>query len=234
MLELCNVGKRFGGIKAVDGCTFSVGNNTITSLIGPNGAGKTTVFNIISGLSKPDNGRIKLLDKDITNLPAYKIAQAGISRTFQLTKVFRNMTIRDNLLIAKKANDEEMKKVLARVHLHKSLDTIASELSYGQQRLLEIARAVLMPHKLLALDEPTAGVNPKVRHELKAILRELKKTGNTVLLIEHDMEFVMDISDEVIVLNEGKVLKKGNPKEIVKDKEVLEAYLGKNALNKKS
>ena len=137
------------------------------------------------------------------------------------------MTIRDNLLIAKKAGDEEMKKALARVHLHKSLDTIASELSYGQQRLLEIARAVLKEHKLLALDEPTAGVNPKVRHELKAILRELKKAGNTVLLIEHDMEFVMDISDEVIVLAEGKVLKKGKPKEIMRDKEVLGAYLGK-------
>jgi len=227
MLSLHNVTKNFGGIKAVDGCSFEVKNNTITSLIGPNGAGKTTVFNIISGLTKPDGGSIKLLDKDITNLPPYKIAQSGISRTFQLTKIFRNMTIKDNLLIAKKTDDEEMKKALARVHLHKSLDTIASELSYGQQRLLEIARAVLREHKLLVLDEPTTGVNPKVRHELKVILRELKKAGNTVLLIEHDMEFVMDISDEVIVLTEGKVLKRGKPKDIVKDKEVLEAYLGK-------
>ncbi len=229
MLSLHSVSKSFGGIKAVDGCSFEVKNNTITSLIGPNGAGKTTVFNIISGLTKPDYGRIKLMDKDITNMPSYKIAQSGISRTFQLTKVFRNMTIRDNMLIAKKTGDEEMKKALERVHLHKSLDTIASELSYGQQRLLEIARAVLKEHKLLALDEPTAGVNPKVRHELKAILRGLKKSGNTVLLIEHDMEFVMDISDEVIVLAEGKVLKKGKPKDIMKDKEVLEAYLGKDA-----
>ena len=183
MLSLHSVAKSFGGIKAVDGCSFEVKNNTITSLIGPNGAGKTTVFNIISGLTKPDYGRINLLGKDVTGLPAYKIAQSGISRTFQLTKIFRNMTIRDNLLIAKKTGDEEMKKALARVHLHKSLDTIASELSYGQQRLLEIARAVFREHKLLALDEPTAGVNPKVRHELKAILRELKKTGNTMLLI---------------------------------------------------
>ena len=227
MLSLHNVTKNFGGIKAVDGCSFEVKNNTITSLIGPNGAGKTTVFNIISGLTKPDGGSIKLLDKDITNLPPYKIAQSGISRTFQLTKIFRNMTIKDNLLIAKKTDDEEMKKALARVHLHKSLDTIASELSYGQQRLLEIARAVLREHKLLVLDEPTTGVNPKVRHELKVILRELKKAGNTVLLIEHDMEFVMDISDEVIVLAEGKVLRKGKPKDIMRDKEVLEAYLGK-------
>ncbi|MBI2108009.1 ABC transporter ATP-binding protein [Candidatus Woesearchaeota archaeon] len=227
LLEFFSVCKSFGGVKAVDGCTFSVGNNTITSLIGPNGAGKTTIFNIISGLTKPDYGKIKLLDSEITGLPAYKIAQAGISRTFQLTKVFRNMTIRDNLLIAKKASDGEMKSALARVHLHKPLDMAAGELSYGQQRLLEIARAVLREHKLLALDEPTAGVNPQIRQELKAILRGLKEKGNTVLLIEHDMEFVMNISDEVIVLNEGRVLKRGKPQDIVKDKEVLEAYLGK-------
>ena len=227
MLSLKNVSKGFGGVKAVDGCTFEVGKNTITSLIGPNGAGKTTAFNIISGLTKPDSGTIKLLDKNITNLPAYKIAQAGISRTFQITKVFRNMTIKDNLLIAKKTTEEEMKKILENVYLHKPLGTIASELSYGQQRLLEIARALLMPHSLLMLDEPTAGVNPLIRKELKSILKSLKKEGKTILLIEHDMEFVMEISDTVIVLNEGRVLKTGKPKEITNDKRVLEAYLGK-------
>lgn len=227
MLSLTNVSKSFGGVKAVNKCTFEVKENTITSLIGPNGAGKTTVFNIISGLIEPDNGAIKLLDKNITNMQAYKIAQAGISRTFQLTKVFRNMTIKDNMLIAKKTNEEEMKQMLESVYLHKPLDTIASELSYGQQRLLELARALLKPHSLLMLDEPTAGVNPKIRQELKSILRNLRKEGRTILLIEHDMDFVMDLSDTVIVLNEGKVLKIGKPKDVVKDKKVLEAYLGK-------
>ena len=227
MLSLKNISKSFGGVKAVDKCAFEVEDNTITSLIGPNGAGKTTTFNIISGLTKPDSGIIKLLRKDITNMPAYRIAQAGISRTFQLTKVFRNMSIRDNLLIAKNADEKEMKEMLESVYLHKPLDTIASELSYGQQRLLEIARALLMPHSLLMLDEPTAGINPKIRQELKHILKKLKKEGKTVLLIEHDMGFVMDASDAVIVLNEGRVLKEGKPKEIVKDKKVLEAYLGK-------
>ena len=227
MLSLKNISKSFGGVKAVDKCAFEVEDNTITSLIGPNGAGKTTAFNIISGLTKPDSGIIKLLRKDITNMPAYRIAQAGISRTFQLTKVFRNMSIRDNLLIAKNADEKEMKEMLESVYLHKPLDTIASELSYGQQRLLEIARALLMPHSLLMLDEPTAGINPKIRQELKHILKKLKKEGKTVLLIEHDMGFVMDASDAVIVLNEGRVLKEGKPKEIVKDKKVLEAYLGK-------
>lgn len=227
MLSLTNVSKSFGGVKAVDKCAFEVKENTITSLIGPNGAGKTTVFNIVSGLAKPDAGKIRLLGKDITNMQAYKIAQAGVSRTFQITKVFRNMSIKDNLLIAKKTNEEEMRRALESVYLHKPLDAIASELSYGQQRLLEIARALLKPHSLLMLDEPTAGVNPKIRQELKSILRNLRKEGKTVLLIEHDMDFVMDISDTVVVLNEGKVLKIGKPKEIVKDKRVLEAYLGK-------
>ncbi len=227
MLSLKNVSKSFGGVKAVDRCTFEVKTNTITSLIGPNGAGKTTVFNIISGLTKPDSGTIKLLDENITSMQAYKIAQAGISRTFQITKVFRNLSIKDNLLIAKKTNQEEMKKILGSVFLNKPIDMVASELSYGQQRLLEIGRALLMPHSLLMLDEPTAGVNPKVRQELKTILKNLRIGGKTILLIEHDMEFVMDISDDVIVLNEGKVLREGKPKKIMNDKKVLEAYLGK-------
>ena len=227
MLSLKNISKSFGGIKAVDRCSFEVEENTITSLIGPNGAGKTTVFNIVSGLTKPDYGSIRLLNKNITGLPSYKIAQFGISRTFQITKVFKNLSIKDNLLIAKNTNEAEMKNVLESVYLNKRIETIASELSYGQQRLLELARALLKPHVLLMLDEPTAGVNPKIRRELKTILRNLRKEGKTIFLIEHDMDFVMGISDVVIVLNEGKVLKIGKPKEIVKDKRVLEAYLGK-------
>ena len=227
MISLKNISKRFGGVKAVDKCTFEVKKNTITSLIGPNGAGKTTIFNIISGLTKPDSGIIKLDGKDITGMPAYKVAKSGISRTFQLTKVFRNLSIKDNLLIAKRTNESEMKKVLDSVYLSKPLDTLARELSYGQQRLLEMARALLMPHSLLMLDEPTAGVNPGIRQELKTILRNLRKEGRTILLIEHDMEFVMDISDKVIVLAGGKVLREGKPKEIMNDKKVLEAYLGK-------
>ena len=227
MISLKNVSKSFGGVRAVDRCTFEVEENTITSLIGPNGAGKTTVFNIISGITKTDSGTIKLGNKNITGMPAYKIAQNGISRTFQITKVFRNLSIKDNLLIAKKTNEAEMRKMLQSVYLEKPLETIASELSYGQQRLLELARALLMPHSLLMLDEPTAGVNPRIRQELKSVLKNLRKEGKTILLIEHDMNFVMDISDKVIVLAEGKVLKEGKPEEIMKDRKVLEAYLGK-------
>ena len=227
MLSLKNISKSFGGVKAVNRCTFEVKENTITSLIGPNGAGKTTVFNIISGLTNPESGTIRLLENNIAGMPAHKVAQAGISRTFQLTKVFRNLSIRDNLAIAKTTDESEMKKILESVYLSKPLDTLARELSYGQQKLLEIARALLMPHSLLMLDEPTAGVNPNIRQELKKILRKLRDKGKTVLLIEHDMEFVMDISNNVIVMAEGKVLKSGKPKEIMNDKKVLEAYLGK-------
>jgi len=227
MLSLKNVSKSFGGIKAVDRCTFEVKENTITSLIGPNGAGKTTIFNVISGLTKPESGTIRLWDNNIEGMPAYRVAKSGISRTFQLTKVFRNLSIKDNLSIAKRTDESEMKQVLESVYLSKPLDTLARELSYGQQRLLELARALLMPHTLLMLDEPTAGVNPRIRQELKTILRKLRNEGKTVLLIEHDMEFVMDISDNVIVLAQGKVLRAGKPKKIMNDKKVLEAYLGK-------
>lgn len=227
ILEINAVNKSFGGVAAVKGATFGVKEGTITSIIGPNGAGKTTLFNTINGIIRPDSGNIKFSGKDITGLKPYYIARAGISRTFQLAKVFKNMTVRDNLLLAKQADDNELKSVLNQVHYARELDTKAGDLSYGQQRLVELARAMLLPHKMLMLDEPTAGVNPLVRKELREILTKLKEKGTTILLIEHDMDFVMDISDEVVVLTEGSVLTKGTPKEVKKDKRVLEAYLGK-------
>ena len=227
MIEVKNLHKDFGGVKAVDGCTFKVEENTITSLIGPNGAGKTTTFDMISGLVMPDKGKIKFQKQDITKLRAFQRAKKGISRTFQMARLFKNMSVRDNLALAKPSTEKEMKEILEKVHFLKSLSTLASALSYGQQRLLEIARSLIMPHQLLMLDEPTAGVNPKIRQELKLILKKLKKEGGTVLLIEHDMDFVMDVSDTIIVLNQGKVLKIGTPKQVRKDPKVLEAYLGK-------
>jgi ABC-type branched-subunit amino acid transport system ATPase component len=227
LLRVYGLDKHFGGVYAVHNCTFGVREGTITSIIGPNGAGKTTLFNLITGILKPAKGTVRFKNKDITGLPPHLIARAGISRTFQLAKVFKNMTARDNLLIAKHADDKELQKALDSVHYQRELDTIAGELSYGNQRLLEIARALLLPHELLMLDEPTAGVNPKVRQELKQILRNLKKQGRTIVLIEHDMDFVMSISDEIIVLNQGTVLTTGTPAKVRKDKRVLEAYLGK-------
>lgn len=228
MISVQKLDKHFGGVYAVHNCTFTIKENTITSIIGPNGAGKTTLFNLVCGIAKPDGGRILLKGKDITGLPTHLIARLGICRTFQQARLFRNMSVKDNLLLAKhSAKEPELKEVLRKVYFPLDIGTRASDLSYGQTRLVEIARALLKPHELLMLDEPTAGVNPKVRQELKEILKNLKKDGDTILLIEHDMEFVMSISDEVIVMAEGTVLMRGTPKEVQADKRVLEAYLGK-------
>ena len=228
MISVQKLDKHFGGVYAVHNCTFTIKENAITSIIGPNGAGKTTLFNLVCGISKPDGGKILLKGKNITGLPTHQIARLGISRTFQQARLFRNMSVKDNLLLAKpSAKDSELKDVLRKVFFPLGIETRASDLSYGQTRLVEIARALLKPHKLLMLDEPTAGVNPKVRQELKEILKNLKKEGDTILLIEHDMEFVMSISDDVVVMTEGSVLTRGTPKQVQADKRVLEAYLGK-------
>jgi len=227
LLQVDNVSKSFGGVVANCNITLEVPRGKIVGLIGPNGSGKTTLFNTINGIIKPDSGSIRFSGKNITGLKPHHIARSGISRTFQLAKVFKDMTVRDNLLLAKQATDNELKSVLKQVHYARELDTKAGDLSYGQQRLVEIARAILLPHKMLMLDEPTAGVNPAVRKELKGILKKLKDNGSTILLIEHDMDFVMDISDDVVVLTEGSVLTQGAPNEVKKDKRVLEAYLGK-------
>jgi ABC-type branched-subunit amino acid transport system ATPase component len=227
LLRVYNLDKHFGGVYAVHNCSLGVREGTITSIIGPNGAGKTTLFNLITGILRPDKGSVMFRKANITGFKPHQVARAGVSRTFQQAKVFRNMTVRDNLLLARPASDAELKKVLGQVHYARELDTIAGELSYGNQRLVEIARALLLPHSLLMLDEPTAGVNPKVRQELKGILKDLKREGHTIVLIEHDMDFVMSISDEVIVLNEGTVLTSGTPAKVRNDRRVLEAYLGK-------
>jgi len=227
ILEIRNLEKTFGGIKAVNNCSFEVKKNTITGLIGPNGAGKTTVFNLISGLIRSDKGNIIFNNKDLTKLKPHLIAREGISRTFQLSRLFNNMCIKDNLRLAGAKTEKQMEEALKLVHVKQPLNKLAGELSYGQQKLLEIARSMTHNQELIMLDEPTAGVNPKVRQELKDILKDIKKQGKTILLIEHDMDFVMDVCDEIIVLAQGSVLKTGKPKEVRKDKKVLEAYLGK-------
>lgn len=227
ILKAAGVSKSFGGVKALDNCSIAVKEGTITAIIGPNGAGKTTLFNVISGTLKPDGGSIIYKGEDVTKDAVHKIARRGISRTFQMTRLFKNMSIKDNFLVANAhASKDDMHIALQKVFLKKDLNEKAGSLSYGQQKLLEIARAMIMPHNILMLDEPTAGVNPLIRRELAEILKSAKREGRTVVLIEHDMDFVMAISDEVIVLNEGSVLAKGTPSKIRNDKKVLEAYLG--------
>ncbi|MEK6874203.1 MAG: ABC transporter ATP-binding protein [Nanoarchaeota archaeon] len=226
MILTKDLGKHFGGVYAVEHCSLSITPGKITSIIGPNGAGKTTLFNLISGIIRADHGTIVFDKKDITNMSIHSISQLGISRTFQQARLFKNMTIKDNLLIAHECSDTQIEDMLDSIHLQMNIHTKVAELSYGQARLVEIARARIKPHKLLMLDEPTAGVNPRIREKLKDILRMLKYRGDTIMLIEHDMEFVMSISDEVIVMSQGKVLCRGTPQQIQNNKRVLKAYLG--------
>ncbi len=244
MLEIKKNSKHFGGVQAVNDCSFQVKKNSITALIGPNGAGKSTLFNLISGIIKPDSGNIIFNDNDITYLSPDKVSNAGISRLFQRTTLFDNLTVEDNLLLAldnedtkfwrnflglnkiTKSKIREVDSMLKMVGMHKQKNKLARDLSYGQKRLVELGRTILNPHTLLMLDEPVAGVSPLLRNKISEILIALKKQGETILLIEHDMVFTLGIADRVIVLDQGTVLTEGTPKQIKNNRQVLEAYLG--------
>ena len=240
-LELKKINKSFGGVKPLQECSFTISKGNITAIIGPNGSGKTTCFNIISRLVQEDSGTIAFDNQNITGAKDYEVAKLGISRTFQEVRLFNNLTIRDHIAIALLEDDEKLfssffkkkifsdKKIqsfLDLVHLKKSLDTFATDLSYGQRKLLDLAIAIAKPHSLLMLDEPVAGVNPVLRKEIKEIIRSLHKKGETILIIEHDMNFVMDLAGYIIVMDAGFVIAKGKPEEIQNNQEVLNAYLG--------
>ena len=246
MLAVSHLKKSFGGVRAVDDCSFNVPPRRITALIGPNGAGKTTVFNCCSGLVKPDAGEVARHGRRLNPLPVHQRAQGGIARTFQAVRLFGNLNVLENCLLALEPQDqrlghsfgvrrreggrlhrhEQVREVLHLVGLTQPLETLAADLSYGQGKLLELTRALLLPHQVLLLDEPVAGVSPHLRQELIPTLRELKRRGETILLIEHDMPFVFDVADLVVVMAAGRVLKTGTPTEVQHDPEVLEAYLG--------
>jgi len=245
LLTVSNVSKRFGGIHALSDCSLTVKKGTITALIGPNGSGKSTLFHVISQLEDEDKGTITVRGHDVSKYRpsnAHLVARHGISRTFQDVRLFQNLTIRDHLLISLSTKDESLwrnvlwkremtddvtvKKWLSIVGLDKPLETLASDLSYGQRKLLDLAIAIAKPHVLLMLDEPVAGVNPRLRAEIKNIIRKRVKDGDTILVIEHDMNFVMDLADYVYVLDAGKVIAHGPPKQVQENKKVLAAYLG--------
>jgi ABC-type branched-subunit amino acid transport system ATPase component len=225
MLKLEAVSKKFGGLQAVSDCSFEIKKGTITALIGPNGAGKTTIFNLILGVIKPDSGKIYFNDLLINNLPIFKRVRLGISRTFQSVRLFKNLTVGDNLSLVS-GDKEAIRKTISFLGLETDLDFPVSGLSFGQQKILALARALLLPHQLLMLDEPVAGVNPLLREKFKRIFQELRDKGETIFLIEHDMNFVMNLADYVIVMAGGKVLAKGSASEVQKDPQVLESYLG--------
>lgn len=244
ILKIQHLVKRFGGIMAVNHCNFEIAENSITALIGPNGAGKSTVFDLITGLTKQDSGEIFFKSQLITHLPSHQRARLGFARTFQSIRVFPELSAIDNLMLAfpetpdlfrhifqrKSALMKKLKErafeFLHTIHLSEKAHAASGSLSYGQQKLLEIMRAVATGAELFLLDEPAAGVNRTMLHAIIAIIKKLKADGKTVIIVEHDMGFVMELSERIIVMDYGKEIAEGTPKEIQNNSKVLEAYLG--------
>ena len=244
MLEVNHLAIQFGGLRAVDGFNVSIEKGQLYGLIGPNGAGKTTIFNLLTGVYKPTEGIIKLDGQDITGKSTIEINKAGIARTFQNIRLFKDMPVLDNvkvglhnqhsystltgiLRLPKYSKVEKEMEILKVFDLDKEADTLAGNLPYGKQRKLEIARALATNPKLLLLDEPAAGMNPNETQELMDTIRFVQKHFDmTILLIEHDMKLVGGICEEVTVLNFGQVLAQGETSKVLKDPAVITAYLG--------
>jgi branched-chain amino acid transport system ATP-binding protein len=251
LLSISSITKRFGGLLANDAISFEVPEKTVFAVIGPNGAGKTTLFNVISGFFPPSEGRIVFDGDDITGLPQRKIAARGLVRTYQLVQLFKDLTVAENVqvgfhLVTKGAIGaallrprwmreqearirEETRDLLAFVGLGVQADMQADSLPYGQQRLLEVARALAARPRLLLLDEPAAGLNPDETQALADTILRIRDRGVTVLLIEHDMSLVMRIAQHIVVLDFGEKIAEGTPDEIKAHPDVIAAYLGTEA-----
>ena len=224
--------KHFGGIKAANGVDLEVGRREIAGLIGPNGSGKSTLFGLVAGTVAPDRGEIRFDGEDIAGLSAHKIARLGIARTFQIPALFDNMTVTENLLAAAAEGHwpgarERAAETLALLKLEHVADNRASDLSGGQQKLLEFGRVIMRQASLILLDEVTAGVHPNIRKIILDAIARLRERGVTFLVIEHDMELVRNVCDRIIVMDSGRVVTSGAFEDIVRDSEVMQSYLGR-------
>jgi neutral amino acid transport system ATP-binding protein len=240
LLEIRDLGKSFGGIRAVDGCSFPVEQGSITALIGPNGAGKTTVFNLISGLHRPDSGAILFDGGRIDGLPPHQITRKGIARTFQISRDLAGLSVLENVIVQSPASGlrhllqpsmspaerERAMDLLSFVGIAELAREPAAKLSYGQKKLLELAACLMAGPRLVLLDEPAGGINPALLEVIVDRVRQLRAEGVTFLIVEHNMDVVMNLCDPVVVMAYGRFLAHGSPAAIQNDAAVLEAYLG--------